>query len=72
MEVETNHSIEFLNAKIIQEGTKINSTMYRKFTANKNIISYKGNTPLPYTIGALNTYINRALHGCSTEKSLKE
>lgn len=42
--------------------------MYRKSTANKRIILHKANTPLPHRLAALSTYINRALHDCSTEK----
>lgn len=58
------YSIEYLDVKLIYETTKRNIIVYRKLTANQNIISYYAYILLPYILAVLNTYINKAMFTC--------
>ena len=72
LEIEKGHILNFLDVKIMREGERILTTVFRKPQSNLEIINKKCKTPYSYKLAALRSYINRAIIVCSNKELLKE
>lgn len=72
MEAENNRKLPYLDIQIIRRENNIRTTVYRKPTANKEIVHFTSKTPLPYKISIIKAYFYRALTFCSDRVLLEE
>jgi hypothetical protein len=69
LEREKKGCLPFLDVKIVKEGNKLNTYVYRKATDSGRYLNFKSNHPTSVKVGVVSCLLLRAETHCSKEKT---